>query len=120
MTTWACGYLYDPALSDHYERCVAAILQHSLRPPEMIVGAVDARKFRSSLKIFKATSAPGPHRQRIRQALDAFYGGQECEATLKFLMLQIVVALIRRRVKVGFIPLGCIYFQGPVFSGLQH
>jgi uncharacterized protein (DUF1810 family) len=81
----ACAYLNDPTLSDHYERCVAAILQHSLRPPEMILGAVDARKFRSSLTLFKAASAPGPHRQHIGQALDAFYGGQECEATLKFI-----------------------------------
>jgi uncharacterized protein (DUF1810 family) len=44
-----------------------------------------ARKFRSSLTLFKAASAPGPHRQRIGQPLDAFYGGQECEATLKFI-----------------------------------
>jgi uncharacterized protein (DUF1810 family) len=62
--------------------CTEAMLAHRGRRAEAILGGIDAMKFRSSMTLFEAVAeAPLP----FAEALEAFYGGERDEATIRLL-----------------------------------
>ena len=78
----AAGYFAHPVLGPRLVECVNAMLAHTDRSAESILGAVDALKFRSCLTLFHAVA---PEEPAFSAALQAFYGGQPDEATLRLL-----------------------------------
>jgi uncharacterized protein (DUF1810 family) len=78
----ARAYLADPLLGGRLREGVAAMLAHSGRSAEAILGGIDALKFRSSLTLFEAVAEePG----LFAEALDAFYEGARDARTLELL-----------------------------------
>ena len=77
----ARAYLADPVLGARYRDCCRAIAEHAGRPPEHILGPVDALKLRSSVTLMEQ-AADVPEAQAV---LDAFYGGSNCPLTLDLL-----------------------------------
>jgi uncharacterized protein (DUF1810 family) len=83
----AQAYAEHPVLGPRLVACVRAMLSHTGKSAESILGPVDALKFRSCLKLFEKAA---PDEPAWGQALGCFYGGQSDEATL--------AALVRRDV----------------------
>ena len=78
----ARAYLAHPLLGPRLRDAVAAMLAHSDKPPQAILGGIDALKFRSSLTLFETVAdEPAP----FAAALDAFYGGERDPRTLTLL-----------------------------------
>lgn len=78
----AATYLAHPVLGPRLVECVQAMLRHAGRDATTILGEVDAMKFRSCLTLFAAVA---PDEPVFAQALVAFYGGRQDEATLRLL-----------------------------------
>ncbi|MEO1775207.1 MAG: DUF1810 domain-containing protein [Pseudomonadota bacterium] len=68
----ARAYLAHPVLGPRLRDCVSALLKHSDKSPEAILGKTDTLKFRSCLTLFAAAA---PEEPLFAEALSAFYGG---------------------------------------------
>ncbi|EPX84126.1 hypothetical protein ruthe_02336 [Rubellimicrobium thermophilum DSM 16684] len=66
-------YLAHPLLGPRLVEAARAMLAHAGRPPEAILGAVDAMKLRSSATLFAALPDAPPE---FRALLEAFWDGQ--------------------------------------------
>lgn len=75
----ARAYLADPVLGHRLGECVDAMLSHEHLTAREILGSVDAMKFRSSATLFEAAGGGS----RYAEALERFYDGERCEATLQ-------------------------------------
>ncbi|PRY93056.1 uncharacterized protein (DUF1810 family) [Hasllibacter halocynthiae] len=71
--TEARAYLAHPVLRERLARAAEAMLRNEGRPPEEVLGDLDAMKLRSSVSLFLAQ--PGAP-EALRRVLDAFYGGE--------------------------------------------
>ena len=81
----AQAYAAHPVLGPRLVACVRAMLSHSGKSAEAILGPVDALKFRSCLTLFESAA---PDEPVWGQALECFYGGTRDEATLAVLVRQ--------------------------------
>ncbi|MTH78418.1 DUF1810 domain-containing protein [Paracoccus aestuariivivens] len=72
-------YLDDPVLGPRLIACCKAVLAHADRPPEAILGSVDAGKLRSSATLFAAV--PGADGV-FGDILETFFGSIRCRLTL--------------------------------------
>ncbi len=78
----ARAYLAHELLGPRLRECAAALLAHRGRGAAAILGAVDARKLRSSMTLFEAVADdPAP----FAAVLDACYDGTRDPATLRLL-----------------------------------
>lgn len=76
----ARAYMDHRILGPRYLKCVAAVMEHVGHPIEAIMGGdVDAQKLKSSLTLMLAAGA-GPD---AKKALDAFFDGTVCDATMR-------------------------------------
>jgi uncharacterized protein (DUF1810 family) len=81
----AADYLAHPILGPRLVECVRAMLAHSHRSAEEILGSVDAMKFRSCLTLFAAI-APGELAESVfARALCVFYEGEPDAETIRLL-----------------------------------
>jgi uncharacterized protein (DUF1810 family) len=78
----AIDYLNHPILGRRLRECCKALLTHSGKRVEDIVGNPDDLKLRSSMTLFAAVSDSDSIFNRV---LDAFYAGQMDERTITFL-----------------------------------
>jgi uncharacterized protein (DUF1810 family) len=78
----ARAYLAHPILGRRLIECVQAMLQHSQLSPRLVLGEIDAVKWRSCLTLFEAVDPGG---RVFDAALDQFYAGQRDEATMRLL-----------------------------------
>ena len=77
----ARAYLAHPVLGPRLRECTQAVLDVKGKPLDVILGSVDAQKFRSSMTLFlRASGDP-----IFRQALDRYCEGIEDEKTLALL-----------------------------------
>lgn len=79
----ARAYLAHPVLGPRLEEAVGLMLRHRGRPAEAVLGPVDGMKLRSCLTLFEAAD---PGRRMFAEALEAFYGGERCQPTLRTLV----------------------------------
>jgi len=77
----ARAYLAHPVLGPRLVEATQALLAHRERPPDAILGSIDAMKLRSSLTLFEAAGGD----PIFAEALDAFYGGKRDPLTLALL-----------------------------------
>lgn len=75
----ARAYLAHPVLGPRLRECAAALLQHTDRSAEQILGGIDAVKVRSSMTLFQRADPDEPIFARV---LEQFYGGAPDPATL--------------------------------------
>ena len=80
----ARDYLAHPVLGPRLRECVAALLAHTDRTAEAVLGGIDALKLRSSMTLFTRAA---PDEEAFQQVLDAFYGGQPDRRTDELLGL---------------------------------
>lgn len=73
----ARAYLAHAVLGPRLHQAAEAMLGNAGRPPEAILGPVDALKLKSSMTLFEAAGGD-PVFARV---LEAFYGGQRCDRT---------------------------------------
>lgn len=78
----ARSYLDDPTLGARLRTCVGLMMRHAGRPPESILGAIDAVKFRACLTLFEAVA---PDEPAFAAALESFYAGERDAQTLALL-----------------------------------
>ncbi|TWI66556.1 uncharacterized protein (DUF1810 family) [Pseudoduganella lurida] len=78
----ARAYLAHPLLGSRLRECTALVNEHAGTPASVILGHVDALKFRSSMTLFAAAAADGT---LFSAALDSFYDGLPDQATLDLL-----------------------------------
>ena len=71
-------YLDHPVLGPRLLDCALAVTNHAGRPPEDILGGIDARKLHSSMTLF-LRAAPGE--TVFKTVLAQFFGGQPDAAT---------------------------------------
>lgn len=74
----ATQYLAHPVLGVRLIEMCMALMMHSYKSPEAILGPVDAMKLRSMATLF--ANVPGAPAV-FTDLLDAFYGGHRCAAT---------------------------------------
>ena len=79
--TEARDYLDNPLLGPRLRECIEAMLGHSDRTAESMLGSVDALKFRSSMTLFDVVEPD----DCFARALSAFYAGERDERTLALL-----------------------------------
>jgi len=79
----ATAYLAHPVLGSRLGMCVQAVLGHSSKGAEAILGPVDALKLWSSLTLFDLVADDDP---LFARGLHAFFGGQPDKATIEILM----------------------------------
>lgn len=77
-------YLGHPVLGPRLREGVALVLRHPQRTAHAIFGSPDDMKFRSSLTLF-SRAAPGDDGAIFREALGAFYAGEEDPLTVELL-----------------------------------
>lgn len=77
----ARAYLAHSLLGPRLRLCTQAVLAHDGTPLDIMLGSVDALKFRSSMTLFETASGEAP----FARALDAFCGGERDPATLAIL-----------------------------------
>ena len=77
----ARAYLEHPVLGDRLRECVEALLPWEGRPPEQILGPVDAMKLRSSLTLFDRAK----RHALFAEGLAAFFRGERDPRTLALL-----------------------------------
>lgn len=75
-------YLADPVLGWRLRESAAALLEHSGRSAEEILGPIDALKLRSSMTLFAAAD---PEELVFARVLDTLYGGEPDPATQRLL-----------------------------------
>ena len=78
----ARAYMEHPVLGPRLRECAGAVLGHSDRSAEEILGGIDAMKLRSSMTLF-ARVAPGE--AVFGEVLVAFYGGLRDPQTEKLI-----------------------------------
>ena len=78
----AQAYVRHPVLGPRLVDCVNAILRHTDKYPEDILGEVDAKKFGSCLTLFAEVA---PDEPAFTRALRVFYAGEPDEQTLRLL-----------------------------------
>lgn len=78
----ARAYLSHPLLGPRLHECIGALLVHARQPPELILGELDALKFRSCLTLFAQACPDDP---LFVAALQQFYAGQPDPLTLELL-----------------------------------
>ena len=71
-------YLEHPVLGRRLEECARVLLALDEQDPQVIFGAVDALKLRSSMTLFARAK---PDNSLFSQVLDAYFGGVPDEAT---------------------------------------
>ena len=76
----ATRYLAHPVLGPRLVEMCMALLMHARKPPESILGPVDALKVRSMATLF--SHVPGAPAV-FKDVLEGFYGGFACEETLR-------------------------------------
>ena len=76
------AYLAHPVLGPRLVECAEAVLQHTALTASAMFGYPDDRKLRSSATLFARVSPAG---SVFHQILDAFFGGQPDETTLRLL-----------------------------------
>jgi uncharacterized protein (DUF1810 family) len=79
----ASAYLAHWVLGSRLIQCTAAMLRHAGRPPEAILGSIDAMKFHSSMTLFDAVAEGS--QPIFAKALAAFHGGERDRRTLELL-----------------------------------
>ena len=72
-------YLEDAVLGQRLREISAALLAHTNKTAEEILGVTDAIKVRSCMTMFDFLSP----NDIFGEVLDSFYGGERCEITLK-------------------------------------
>ena len=80
--TEARAYLAHPVLGERLRECAGLLLAISGHDAEAILGAIDARKLRSSMTLFLRAE---PGEPLFRQVLERFYDGTPDKATDAFL-----------------------------------
>lgn len=78
----AHAYLDHPLLGARLRECTALVVAHAGTPADVILGHVDALKFRSSMTLFSRAGSGDP---AFTATLEAFYGGRPDQATLDLL-----------------------------------
>ncbi len=78
----ARAYLADPILADRLRKCIDAVLQHSNKSANDILGSPDDLKFQSCLTLFEAAD---PNNPLFAEALAQFYRGTRDPRTLSLL-----------------------------------
>jgi uncharacterized protein (DUF1810 family) len=78
----ARAYAAHPLLGPRLVACCRLLQMHTARPPDAVLGAVDALKLRSSLTLFERAA---PHEPLFAELLERLYGGQRCEPTIALL-----------------------------------
>lgn len=78
----AAAYLAHPILGPRLREATGLMLAQAGRPPEAILGGIDALKFRSSMTLFAAAA---PEEPLFPAALAAFCGGAPDPRTLALL-----------------------------------
>lgn len=81
----ARAYLAHPVLGERLREAIGAVLEHEAKGASAVLGELDAMKFKSCLTLF---SLADPSEPLFRRALEAFFGGQLDEQTLKLLQAQ--------------------------------
>ncbi|UGS38065.1 DUF1810 domain-containing protein [Capillimicrobium parvum] len=76
----AQAYLAHPVLGPRLRQSAAALLSHSGRSADQILGGIDAMKLRSSLTLF---SRAAPDEPVFTEVLDRLFGGAPDAATLQ-------------------------------------
>ena len=69
----ARAYLAHPVLGPRLRECTAAVLTHTDRTAEQIMGGIDALKLRSSMTLFARADPDDPAYAAV---LDSFYDGE--------------------------------------------
>ena len=78
-------YLEDAVLGQRLREISAALLAHTNKTAEEILGVTDAIKVRSCMTMFNFLSP----NDIFGEVLDSFYGGERCEITLKVMNAEI-------------------------------
>ena len=78
----AADYLQHPVLGQRLLQCTRLVLTHQDKAATQIFGDVDALKFRSCMTLFKYVPLSD---YCFRNALMAFYAGEEDAVTLEFI-----------------------------------
>jgi uncharacterized protein (DUF1810 family) len=78
----ARAYLAHPTLGLRLLAGIEAVAASGEMDMERLFGPVDAMKFRSCLTLFREAGAEGGERAPFARALDLWYDGAPCEATL--------------------------------------
>ena len=78
-------YLADAVLGQRLREISAALLAHTNKTAEEILGVTDAIKVRSCMTMFDLLSP----NDIFGEVLDSFYGGERCEITLKVMTAEI-------------------------------
>ena len=78
-------YLADAVLGQRLREISAALLAHTNKTAEEILGVTDAIKVRSCMTMFNFLSP----NDIFGEVLDSFYGGERCEITLKVMTAKI-------------------------------
>lgn len=77
----ARNYLADNVLGTRLRKISEALLEHSGKSPETVLGHIDALKVRSSMTLFDYISP----NDIFAKVLDVYYNGERCNKTLKIL-----------------------------------
>lgn len=77
----ALAYLENETLANRLREVSTALLQHTDKSAYDIFGNIDAIKVRSCMTLFDAVSP----NDVFEQVLQQFYGGEQCQRTLKML-----------------------------------
>ena len=77
----ALEYMKNETLSGRLREITAALLEHTDKRAEDILGYVDAMKVKSSMTLFDAV-CPGDVFEKV---LQQFYGGERCGRTFRML-----------------------------------
>ena len=75
------AYLAEPTLNARLREITLALLKHTDKSADQILGHIDALKVKSSMTLFDAISPNDIY----AEVLNTFYNGQRCQKTLKFL-----------------------------------
>lgn len=79
----ARAYLADPNLGPNLVEACKAVLAHTDRSAEQILGKVDALKLRSCATLFREAAEDDAMRQVFDAIVADFYSGKPCPATLE-------------------------------------
>lgn len=78
------AYLAEPTLNARLREITMALLAHTDKPAQQILGDIDAMKVKSSMTLFDAI-APN---DIYAEVLNTFYGGKRCKRTLEHINKQ--------------------------------
>ena len=86
----AAAYLAHPVLGPRLIECTALACKHAGKGAKHLFGAPDDLKFQSSVSLF---SRAKPSHPIFAEALDMFFGGVACQATLETLRIAFIKSL---------------------------